>query len=222
MKKKIYVSLEKLKQSKPILSILYLIQPLRNMIKKMYAWTIKWSESKHATTALLGLTAAEASFFPLPTDPLLMAMIFAKPKRWLKLVFSTISASVIGAMFGYFIGFVLFESIGQTIISALHLEKSFPTVQQYYESYSFLVIIVAAFTPLPFKLFTIAAGVFRVNFIGFVAASIVGRSLRYGLVGALAHFLGRRYKDQIEKYVDTISLIIMAIIIIVYLLTRLL
>lgn len=188
----------------------------------MYAWTIKWSESKHATTALVGLTAAEASFFPLPTDPLLMTMIFAKPKRWLKLVILTISASVVGAMFGYLIGFVLFESIGQIIISALHLENSFPQVQQYYESYSFLVIIVAAFTPLPFKVFTIAAGVFRVNFIGFVAASIVGRAMRYGLVGALAHFLGRKYKDQIEKYVDTISLVIMAVIIVVYLLTRLL
>lgn len=222
MKKKLYVSFEKLKQSKPILSLLYLIQPLRNLIKRMYAWTIKWSESKHATTALVGLTAAEASFFPLPTDPLLMTMIFAKPKRWLKLVLLTISASVIGAMLGYFIGFVLFESIGQIIISTLHLEKSFPRVQELYETYSFLVIIIAAFTPLPFKVFTIAAGVFRVNFFGFVLASIVGRTLRYSLVGGLAHFLGRRYKDQIEKYVDTISLIIMAIIILIYLIFQLL
>ena len=211
------ISLEKIKTSKPILSLLWLIAPLRRLIKRLYGWTMKWATHKHAEAALIGLSFAEASFFPLPVDPLLMAMIFGEPKKWLRLTSLTILASVAGAAFGYFIGAVLFESLGQLITSALHLEDSFATVQNYYQQYSFFVIIVAAFTPLPFKVFTIAGGLFRVNFFGFMLASLIGRTMRFGLVGALAYFLGKKYKDQIEKYVDIISLVILAIIIIVFL-----
>lgn len=220
--KKYKVSLEKYKDTKPVLALAYLVAPLRRLIRRLYNWTIKWAQAKHANVALSGLSFAEASFFPLPVDPLMMAMIFAKPNRWVKLVAITVASSVVGAMFGYFIGAVLFDSIGQFLTSALHLEAGFATVKQYYQDYSFMIIIVAAFTPLPFKVFTIAAGLFRVNFIGFVLASIVGRTLRFGLVGALAHFLGKRYKDQIEKYVDIISLAIMGVIIVGYILYRLL
>jgi len=218
--KKYKVPLEKLKETKPFLALAYLIAPLRRLIKRLYNWTIKWSQAKHANVALAGLSFAEASFFPLPVDPLMMAMIFAKPHRWIRLVALTTIASVIGAIFGYFVGAVLFDSIGQLITSALHLEQSFATVKQYYQDYSFMIIIIAAFTPLPFKVFTIAAGLFRVNFFGFILASIVGRTLRFGLVGALAHFLGKRYKDQIEKYVDLISLSIMGVIILGYIVYR--
>lgn len=221
-KKKYKVSLEKFKETKPMLALAYLIAPLRRMIKRLYNWTIKWAQAKHANVALAGLSFAEASFFPLPVDPLLMAMIFAKPNRWLKLIGITVISSVIGAMFGYFIGAVLFDSIGQFLTSTLHLEAGFATVRQYYQDYSFMIIVVAAFTPLPFKVFTIAAGLFRVNFFGFFLASMVGRTLRFGLVGALAYFLGKRYKDQIEKYVDVISLAIMGIIILGYIAYRLL
>lgn len=210
------VSFEKLKQSKPILSLLFVIAPLRKWIKSLYGWTMKWATHKHATAALAGLSFAEASFFPLPVDPLMMAMIFAEPKKWVRFVAITTIASVAGAAFGYFIGAVLFESLGQLITSALHLEDKFAQVQAYYQNYSFFVIIVAAFTPLPFKVFTIAGGLFSVNFAGFIFASLVGRTLRFGLVGALAHFLGKRYKDQIEKYVDVISLLVLLVIIVVY------
>jgi membrane protein YqaA with SNARE-associated domain len=216
------IRLEKIKSSKPFISLLYVIAPLRRIIKKLYSWTMKWATHKHATAALAGLSFAEASFFPLPVDPLLMTMIFATPKRWLKLVAITVGASVIGAIFGYFIGAVLFDSIGQWITNTLHLEHQFETVRQYYQDYSFFVIITAAFTPLPFKVFTISAGLFSVNFWGFVLASIVGRTLRFGIVGGLAYFLGKKYKDQIEKYVDVISLGFLALIMFSYVMYKLL
>jgi len=182
---------------------------------------MKWSVSKHAEPALAGLSFAEASFFPLPVDPLLMAMIFATPKKWVRYTSVAVVSSVIGAAFGYFIGAVLFDSFGSTILSALHIQDSFITVRGLYQQHSFLILIVAAFTPLPFKVFTIAGGAFGVNFAGFMIASLVGRTLRFGTVGLLAHFLGKRYKDQIEKYVDVASLAVLGVIVLVYTLYRL-
>lgn len=221
IKKRVKISFETIKSSKPMLSLAYLVAPLRRLIRRLYNWTMKWSTSKHAEAALGGLSFAEASFFPLPVDPLLMAMIFATPKKWVRFTSLAIIASVIGAAFGYFIGAVLFDSFGNAILNGLHLKDSFATVQDLYQQHSFLILIVAAFTPLPFKVFTIAGGAFGVNFAGFMIASLAGRTLRFGAVGSLAHFLGKRYKDQIEKYVDVASLIVLAILLIAYILYRL-
>lgn len=221
IKRRVKIPFEKIKTSKPVLSLVYLVAPLRRLIRRLYNWTMKWSTAKHAEAALGGLSFAEASFFPLPVDPLLMAMIFAEPKKWLRLTMLTTIASVLGAAFGYFIGAVLFESFGTAILNGLHLKDSFASVQALYQEHSFMILIVAAFTPLPFKVFTIAGGAFSVNFAGFMIASLVGRTLRFGAVGSLAHFLGKRYKDQIEKYVDIASLIVLAILLVGYILYRL-
>lgn len=219
--KRVRVSLDRLKESKPILSLAYAIAPLRRLIRRLYNWTMKWSTSRHAEAALGGLSFAESSFFPLPVDPLLMAMIFSTPKKWVRFIALTVVTSVAGAAFGYFIGAALFESFGGAILSGLHLKESFATVQDLYQQHSFFILIVAAFTPLPFKVFTIAGGAFRINFAGFMIASLVGRTLRFGTVGLLAYFLGRKYKDQIEKYVDIGSLLLLALLLVGYIIYRL-
>ncbi len=215
------VALEKA-YKQPLLALLWLIAPLRNIIKAAYRWTVAWSTTKYAAVALGVVSFAESSFFPIPPDPLLLAMVFTKPKKWLHFAALTTIASVIGGMFGYFIGAVLWDSFGDFLLSSLHLRDSFSTVESLYEQYSVTIILVAAFTPIPFKVFTLAGGVFRVAFAPFVAASIAGRGARFFLVAALANFLGKKYKDKIERYVDIISLGFLAILIIAFIIYRLL
>ncbi len=196
----------------------YLTRPfshLRKSIRSLYNWTVKWAAHPKANRALAAVSFAESSFFPLPPDPLLLTMTFSRPKFWWKFALLTTFGSVIGGLFGYFIGFALFESIGTWLINTLHLASGFEAVEKLYVSQSFWAVFAAAFTPIPYKIFTIAAGVFRINIIGFVVASLLGRGLRFFAVAGAAYFLGQKYKDQIEKYVDVISLILLVVIIII-------
>lgn len=197
------------------------IHGLRKKIKKLYSWTIKWAAHPRANWALGGVSFAESSFFPLPPDPLLLTMTFAKPKSWWRLALLTTIGSVLGGMFGYFIGFALFESIGEWLIATLHLESGFAQVERLYVQQSFWAVFAAAFTPIPYKIFTIAAGVFRVSFPGFVIASILGRGMRFFAVAAAATILGKKYKDQIERYIDVISLALLGVILLCILILQL-
>ncbi len=194
---------------------------LRSSIKRLYNWTVKWAAHKRANWALFGVSFAESSFFPLPPDPLLLTMTFAKPKRWWKLATITMVASVLGGLFGYFIGFALFESIGVWLVNTLHLEAGFTKVENLYQRQSFWAILAAAFTPIPYKIFTIAAGVFSINVFGFVIASIIGRGGRFFLVAGTAAILGKKYKDRIERYIDLIGLGLLAIILLLVALANL-
>ena len=197
-----------------LLMLLAPVSSVRKRIKALYSWTVKWAAHPRANIALASVSFAESSFFPLPPDPLLLTMVFSRPKKWWKLALITTTFSVIGGVFGYFIGIALFESIGSWLISTLHLEQGFADVEKIYSEQSFWAVFAAAFTPIPYKIFTIAAGVFRVNFPGFVLASLFGRGLRFFAVAGLAATLGKKYKDQIERYIDIISLVLLAIIVI--------
>lgn len=204
----------------PLLALLWLIAPLRNLIKAAYRWTVAWAATRYAAVALAVVSFAESSFFPIPPDPLLLAMVFSKPKKWLQFAALTTVASVFGGMFGHSIlGAVLWDSFGDFLLNSLHLQDSFSNVESLYDQYSVAIILVAAFTPIPFKVFTLAGGVFRVAFAPFVAASIAGRGARFFLVAALANSW---YKDKIERYVDIISLGFLVILIIAFIIYRLL
>jgi membrane protein YqaA with SNARE-associated domain len=196
-----------------ILALLKLpITKVRTIVKRLYGWTVKWAAHPKANRALAGVSFAESSFFPLPPDPLLLTMTFAQPKKWWKLALLTTVGSVIGGLFGYFIGFALFESIGAWLVATLHLEAGFTSVELLYQEQSFWAVFAAAFTPIPYKIFTIAAGVFTINIFGFVMASIIGRGLRFFAVSGAAAVLGKAYKEQIEKYIDLISLALLGVI----------
>ncbi len=140
-------------------------------------------------------------------------MVTAKPNKWLRFAIITTVASVIGGVFGYIIGAGLQETIGRLIIDTYHLQEEFITVGGLYAEYTFLAVIVAGFTPIPYKLFSIAAGVFAVNLPLFALASFVGRGGRFFLVAYLMHHFGKRYKDKIEKYIDTLGFVFIILII---------
>lgn len=193
-------------ESKPILFFLSVFSWPSRMIKGLYRWMVGWAGTKYGEQALAGISFAESSFFPIPPDPLLIAMVIIHPMKFLRFAIICTVASVSGGIFGYIIGVGLFETVGLWIMETYHLQEEFALIGEKYAENAFLTIFTAGFTPIPFKLITIAAGVFSVNFPVFVLAAFVGRGARFFLVAYLMHHLGKRYKDVIEKYVDLFSL----------------
>ncbi len=204
---------ESLDDTRPILWLLNLFEKPRALIRRLYAWVISWSEKKQAERALAGLSFAESSFFPIPPDPLLIAMVTARPHKWVRLATIATAASIVGGIFGYFIGAALQETVGRWIIDTYGLQEQFLRVGELYNEYTVLAVVIAGFTPIPYKLFSITAGVFAVNLPLFVLASLIGRSGRFFLVGFLMHQFGKRYKDTIERYIDTLGFLFIILVV---------
>ena len=176
-------------------------------IRKVYEWTLAWAESAYASVALFFLAVVEASFFIIPPDLLLMALCAGKPKKsfW----FASICAlgSVVGGIIGYGIGLFLMDTAGKLILDTLHLHEAFKMVQIKYEESAALAIFAAAFTPIPYKVFTIAAGAFGISFLVFVHASAVGRSARFFLVAAIIYWWGPSVKSRIDKHFNLFTIL---------------
>lgn len=213
MKKTLKPSYDKFIQTKPMLLLGSAFNWPRKKIRQAYAWVVGWADKPSSEKALGGIAFAESSFFPIPPDPLLIALTIAKPNKYLRFAAITTFASICGGIFGYLIGVGLFESIGQWVINTYHLDSEFAYIETKYAASAFLAIFTAAFTPIPYKLITISAGVFGVNFMIFLVASILGRGLRFFAVATLMHHFGARYKDQIEKYIDILSVIFVVLLI---------
>jgi len=183
------------------------------LLRKLYDWVLSWAHKKHASKALFGLAFAESSFFPIPPDVLQIALSVSKPKK--SFLFALISSigSVLGGIFGYFIGFFLFDAIGKLIIGTLGYQAQFDAVGNLYNSYAFLAILTAAFTPIPYKVFTIAAGFWHIGLTTLITASIIGRSGRFFLVATLFYFFGPKIKDFIDKYFNWLTIIFIVLLI---------
>jgi membrane protein YqaA with SNARE-associated domain len=197
----------------PSLSARDAVRTTRNPLKKLYFWTIHWAGTPHAVPALFVISFMESSFFPIPPDVLLIAMCFAVPKRGWSYAFWCSLASVLGGMLGWVIGWGFYEAIGARIIEAFHYQEHFHTVEKLYQGNAFLAILVAAFTPIPYKVFTIAAGVFHIPITTLIVASAIGRSSRFFLVAGFIYFLGPRVKPFLEKYFEWFTLAFGALLI---------
>jgi len=175
-------------------------------IKKIYDWTLSWAESPYSMLALFFLAFIEASFFIIPPDLLLIALCAGQPKKslWFALVCSV--GSVAGGLFGYYIGYAFFDSFGKLILDTLHLHDAFAIVGEKYQQNAALAIFTAAFTPIPYKVFTIAAGFFQLPILTFLAASLCGRSLRFFLLSVVIYFFGPKVREIIEKYFDLFTI----------------
>lgn len=174
----------------------------KNPLRKLYFWTIHWADTKYAIPALAFLSFIESSFFPIPPDVLLMAICFSAPKKWFTAAFWCTIASVAGAVLGWYIGWGLWEVIGQPIVKFYHGEAVMLHVKQLYDTYGFWGVLVAAITPIPFKVFTIASGVFQFNLPLMIFASIIGRGFRFFLVAGLIRLLGVRVRTFIETRLE--------------------
>lgn len=192
----------------------------RRKIRELYAWTTKWAQHEHAARALAFLSFIEAIIFPIPPDPLLLAMVFTKTSNWFRYATITVGASIAGGVVGYYFGFALFESVGQWIVDAFHLQQEYEDLGHKFSDGSIIAVFTAALTPVPFKLITITAGAFKVSLIDFLIGAILGRSLRFYAIAFLAKLLGKRYREQIERYIDVISIVLVAVLVILVLLVR--
>lgn len=182
-------------------------------IKKLYDWTIGWAKTKKAPYALFFIAFMESSFFPIPPDVLLIPMVIAERKKWFRNALICTAGSVLGAILGFLIGLFLFESIGTAIINFYGLQSEVETVRQNYHNNAPWYIFTAAFTPIPYKVFTIAAGLFNVALSTLILFSLFGRAGRFFLVAFLLGKFGRKISDLIEKYFDLFSLLFTALLI---------
>lgn len=183
----------------------FLKMPLR-WVRKLYDWTVSWSRTRQAPYALFGIAFAESSFFPIPPDVLLIPMVVADRKRWWRNALICTAGSVLGAFFGYFIGWAFYETAGKFIVEAYHLERFMGVVEQKYVENAFLAIFTAAFTPIPYKVITLAAGLFEIPLMTLFVASVLGRGGRFFLVAATLRIFGERIEKTIEKYFDVFSI----------------
>lgn len=146
------------------------------------------------------LAFVESSFFPIPPDVLLLALAFGRPRRAFKYALVCTAGSVLGGMLGYAIGLGLWNVVGDFFLAYIVSPKAFEAVGQLYETHTFWAVFTAGFTPIPYKVFTIAAGVFQIPFAGFLVASFLGRAGRFFLVAALIFFFGERVRGLVEKH----------------------
>jgi membrane protein YqaA with SNARE-associated domain len=173
----------------------------RGPIRRLYDWVVHWATTPYAVPALFVLAFAESSFFPIPPDVLLIAMCIGHVRKSYRFAFWCALGSVLGGMAGYGIGAFAWEQTHEFFyrwVPGVN-EHSVGRVRDLYDQYDFWIVFVAAFTPIPYKVITILAGVCSINFPMFVLASAVGRSARFFLVAWLFRHYGPPIKDFIEK-----------------------
>jgi membrane protein YqaA with SNARE-associated domain len=180
-------------------------------LRRLYDWTLSWAERPGGSWALFLIAVAESSFFPIPPDVLLMALCVGATKKSFRFAFICAFGSVVGGMLGYAIGWGAWHAVSGYFIPLVFSQELFDKVAVLYQGNAFLAVLTAAFTPIPYKVFTIAAGVFEVNFWTFVLASVVGRSARFFMVAGLIFFFGARIKELVEKYFDWFALALLAL-----------
>lgn len=178
-------------------------------IRGLYDWVLRWADTPYGMLALLILAFAESSFFPIPPDVLLIALCLGNRQKWLLFAGACSAASVVGGIAGYGIGWGLWAVVDQFFFSYVpgFTPAAFEKVKELYELYNFWIVFIAAFTPIPFKVITVTAGVFGIHFPLFVIASMVGRSARFLLVAGMLYLFGEPIRDFIDKRFNLLTIV---------------
>lgn len=181
---------------------------------RLKAWVERHIQGKHGVWWLAGISFAESSFFPIPPDIFLIAILMGKDRsRWAWYAAVTTIASVFGGLFGYLIGYVFFAAIGAKIVAFYGLEAAVEQARVLYANNAFLAILTAAFTPIPYKVFTIAAGLFSIHVPTLVLASILGRGARFFAVAYLMKRYGERIANVVYRYFNLFSILLLGLIV---------
>ena len=185
--------------------------------RRLYDWVLHWAETPYGGWALFVLAFAESSFFPVPPDVLLAPLTLGNRKKWFRFALSCSLASVVGGMLGYCIGMYLWEAISDWVFAhmawASLTPENFVKFQNWYDKYDFWIVFTSGFTPVPYKVCTISAGVAQISFVGFIIASTVSRSARFFMVAGLFAKFGPTIKPFIEKYFNWLCLLFMVLLI---------
>lgn len=199
-------------------------------IKKLYDWVLHWAQTPYGPIALFILSFVESSFFPVPPDVLLIALALGARSKAFTFAANCSIASVLGAVLGYSIGHFLWWSDGGQFSGVAEFffrnvpgfeTALFYRIKEYFDAWNFWIIFTAGFTFIPYKIFTIGAGAFDINFFMFIIASVVGRSARFFLVAGLIWKYGEPIREFIDKYFNLLALLFTALLILGFLLLRL-
>ncbi len=184
------------------------------IFSRLYDWVLGWAKHPRASRYLAALSFAESSFFPIPPDVMLAPMALARRDRAWWFAFITTVWSVLGGALGYLIGMFLFDVLAQPLISFYDASEAFATAQDKFKAHGVWIVFIAGFTPIPYKIFTISAGLASMAFFPFVVASLIGRGARFFLVSALIYFGGERFESGLRRYVDLIGWLMIALIVV--------
>ncbi len=191
------------------------------IFEPIYKKTIEWAGHPKAEKILGLVSFAESSFFPIPVDVMLAPMALAEQNKAWRFAFIATIASVLGALFGYLIGAVFFDAIGQQIIDVLQWQDKFDAVKQGFSEYGVWIILIASFTPFPYKIVTISSGIFSVAILPFILLSILGRGARFFLVSGLVKFFGPSIENMLDKWVERIGWIALILLVLAAVLYKL-
>ena len=185
------------------------------ILKKLYDWVLSWADSPYGFWALVILAFAESSFFPVPPDVLLIALVLGEPKKAFKFAFACSIASIAGGLLGYGIGHFIWEQVDNFFFHYVpgFTPELFALIQKNYQTYGFWYVFTAGFTPIPYKVFTIGAGVFQLDIMEFFIASLLSRSARFFIVSALLYKFGEPIKDFIDKYFNLLSILFVVLLV---------
>ena len=180
------------------------------MLHRLYMRTLALAASPRAGWWLFGIAFAEASFFPVPPDALLIPMALARPDRAWRLAAICLAGSVFGGALGYLIGYAVFDQLARPLIELYGYGDRFAAFQALYARWGLWVILVKGLTPIPYKIVTIASGAARFNFWMFMAASVVTRGARFFIVAALLRYYGTPVRDFIERRLTLVTSLLAA------------
>ena len=177
------------------------------IVRRLYDWVLSWAETRYGTPALFILAFVESSVFPVPPDVLQIALSAGKPKSAFWYATVSLLGSVLGAFLGFLIGYAFWAATKDFFFTYLFSEEIFNIVKEKYGDNAFFAIFTAAFTPIPYKIFTIAAGVCHVPLIILFSASVIGRGGRFFLVASIMYFCGPAVKTWIDKYFNLLTVV---------------
>jgi len=183
------------------------------MLRRLYSWVLHWAKTPYGSWALFLLALSESSFFPVPPDVLLIALAVSIPKKSFKYALICTAGSLIGGCLGYLIGWQFMITVGEKIIQFYGLTHKMQYIKDLYMQYDAWAIGIAGFTPIPYKVFTISAGAFDINFTVFIIASAVSRAARFFLVAWLIYLFGPKIKTFIDKYFNILAITFVVLLI---------
>ncbi|HYD31472.1 MAG TPA: YqaA family protein [Azospirillaceae bacterium] len=183
------------------------------MLRPVYDWIVRRAAQRDAVWWLAGVSFAESSFFPLPPDILLVPMTLANRQAawWYALVCS--ASSVIGGLFGYAVGYFLFETIGRAIVDFYNMQESFLHFAELFNHYGAWILVLKGATPVPYKILTITAGFTNLDLTVFVLASLLSRSLRFFIVAVLLWYYGESIQNFIEKRLALVTTMMVVVVV---------
>jgi len=174
-------------------------------LRNLYERVLRWAESPYSEWALFFLAVSESSFFPIAPDVLLIALAIAIPVRSFRYALICTCGSVLGGMLGYLIGLEFMDLLGFPIIRFYGLMDRYEAVKEIFNRYDALAVAIAGFTPIPYKIVTIAGGAFRIDFVTFVFASLASRGARFFLVACLIYMFGASIRVFIDRYFNLLA-----------------